>query len=107
MVVAQLVEQSLPIPEVRGSRQKFTFNILFTVNWIVRTKIKKKEAGNAQFLLKKITYWIFLPQTGTNSFHSNWEFLNTSIQRVINQSRCRWLLDETQTIKIYASILLF
>ena len=51
MVVAQLVERSLPIPEVRGSNpvigKKFILN-----NCIEETKIKKKRPGRAQ--LKKI-----------------------------------------------------
>ena len=42
MVVAQLVEQLLPIPEVIG---KIYIEHLFTVNCIEKTKIKKKEAG--------------------------------------------------------------
>ena len=55
MVVAQLVERSLPISEVRGSypvigkKLYWTFN----VNWIEKMKIKKKVAGNGPFLKKK------------------------------------------------------
>ena len=55
-VVAQLVERSLPIPEVRGSNPvigKYLFiEQLFTINCIEKTKIKKKEAGKKQVLLK-------------------------------------------------------
>ena len=53
VVVAQLVEQSLAIPEVRGSNPvigKIYIEHLFTVNCIEKTKIKKKEAGNGPFL---------------------------------------------------------
>ena len=49
-VVAQLAEQSLPIPEVRGSNLVIGKNVyiehLFTVNCIEKTKIKEKEAVN-------------------------------------------------------------
>ena len=54
MIVAQLVEQSLPTPEVRSSNPVFgkllyrTF-ICFNVNCIEKTKINKKEAGNVTF----------------------------------------------------------
>ena len=46
--VAQLVERSLPISEVRGSNPVIGKNLYrtFTVNCIEKTKIKKKEAGN-------------------------------------------------------------
>ena len=52
-VVAQLVEQSLPTPEVRGStpvihHQNFMKH-LFSVNLIEKTKIKKKKPGMAHF----------------------------------------------------------
>ena len=52
--MAQLVEQSLPIPEVRGSNPVIG-NILygtFTVNYIEKTKIKIKRPGMDQFFLK-------------------------------------------------------
>ena len=52
MVVAQLVEQSLLIPEVRGSNP-FIGNVLyctFILNFIEKTKIKKKRPGMAPFL---------------------------------------------------------
>ena len=56
VVVAQLVEQSLPTPEVRGSNKAIGKNLCwtFTVNCIEKTKIKKKEAGNGPFF-KKLT----------------------------------------------------
>ena len=55
VVLAQLVERSLPTPEIRGSQPVVgkllyrTFNCLSTVNCIEKTKIKKKEAGNGPF----------------------------------------------------------
>ena len=55
LVVAQLVERSLPTPEVCGSypvTSKFlywTFNCLPTVNCIENTKIKKKRPGMVLF----------------------------------------------------------
>ena len=52
VVVAQLVEWLLPIPEVHGSNPVIgkIFQHLFTVNCIEKTKIKKKGAGNGPFL---------------------------------------------------------
>ena len=53
--MAQLVERSLPTPEIRGSNPVIgkllyrTFNCLSTVNCIEKTKIKKKEVGNGPF----------------------------------------------------------
>ena len=59
VVVAQVVELSLQIPEVRGSNPRSVVRIqalaknyiehLFIVNCIEKTKIKKKEAGNGPF----------------------------------------------------------
>ena len=57
VVVAQLVERLLPIPEVRGSNPvigKFNEHSL-TVNCIEKTKIKIKEAGNGPFFKKLST----------------------------------------------------
>ena len=50
--VAQLVERSLPIPEVRGSNPVIGKNLhsTFTVNCIEKTKSKKKRPGMAHFL---------------------------------------------------------
>ena len=55
MVVAQLVERSLPIPEVRGSNPVIGKNIqlTFTVNSIEKTKINKKWPRMAHFYKKK------------------------------------------------------
>ena len=52
VVVAQLVERSLPIPEGRGSNPvigKILYQIL-TVNCIEKTKLKKRRPGMAHFL---------------------------------------------------------
>ena len=52
VVVAQLVERLLPIPEVRGSNPvigKIYIHHLLTVNCIEKKKTKKKEAGNGPF----------------------------------------------------------
>ena len=53
MVVAQLVERLLPIPEVRSSNPVIGKNLYWTfaVNCIEKTKIKKKRPGMAH--LKK------------------------------------------------------
>ena len=48
MVVAQLVERSLPTPEVRGWNPVIG-EILFTVNCIEKTKLKIKRTGMANF----------------------------------------------------------
>ena len=55
MVVSQLLERSLPIPEVHGSNPVIG-KILFIYSTFVycqlcieKTKIKKKEAGNGPF----------------------------------------------------------
>ena len=56
VVVAQLVEQSLPIPKVRGSfpvigKNLFIFwTFVYCQLCVEKTKIKKKEAGNGPFL---------------------------------------------------------
>ena len=50
--VAQLLERSLPTPEVRSSNPaigKLSYG-MFTVNCIEKTKIKEKDAGNGPFL---------------------------------------------------------
>ena len=67
MVVAQLVERSLPIPEVRGSnpvisKNLFILNIclLSTVYW--KDENKENEAGDGPFF--KLCYAEFE--------HSNW-----------------------------------
>ena len=57
VVVAQLEERSLPIPEIRGSNPVIGYNIyyhLYLKNCIEKTKIKKKRPGTAQFFLKKL-----------------------------------------------------
>ena len=51
-VVAQLVEQSLPIPEVRGSKPvigKLLYRTYFTVNFTEKSKIKKKRVVMARY----------------------------------------------------------
>ena len=52
--MAQLVERSLPIPEVHGSNPVIGINLYrtFTVNCIEKTKIKKKRPGIAHFLTR-------------------------------------------------------
>ena len=58
MVVAQLVEWSLPKPEVRGSIPVIGKNLFIYSKFVYcqlcveKTKIKKKEAGNGLFFLK-------------------------------------------------------
>ena len=57
VVVAQLVERSLPIPEVRGSNPVIGKNLYWTFVYcqlcIKKTKIKKKRPGMAHFFKKK------------------------------------------------------
>ena len=53
MVVAQLIELSLPTPEIHGSSpvkgKTFYIEHLYTINCIEKTKIKKKRLGMAHF----------------------------------------------------------
>ena len=53
VVVAQLVQRSLPIPEIRGSNPDIG-KILSTYCTIEKTIINKKEAGNGPSFYKKI-----------------------------------------------------
>ena len=71
MVATQLVERSLPIPEVRSSNPVISKNLYssFTVNCINKTKIKTKEAGNGQ-LKKPDLYWVSF-QT-CNTIYCKW-----------------------------------
>ena len=62
VVVAQLVERSIPIPEVHGSnpvvgKNLFISNIclLSTVCW--KDENKEKEAGNGPFLINHTGIW--------------------------------------------------
>ena len=73
VVVAQLVEWSLPMPEVLGLNPVTGKNLYltFTVNCIEKTKIKKKRPGMAHFL-KKNTYE---------------QFKGTSVKKMINTER--------------------
>ena len=53
MVVAQLAERSLMIPEDPGSNPvigNFYLNIYLLLMFVEKTKIKKKEAENGPFL---------------------------------------------------------
>ena len=64
VVVAQLVERWLPIPEVRGSNPVIGKNLLILNNyWILcieKTKNKEKEAGNGPFKKKKLGLKCFM-----------------------------------------------
>ena len=60
VVVAQLVERSLPIPEVRGSNpvigKKYIEHLLLsTVFW--KDENKEKEAGNGPFKKRVDVTW--------------------------------------------------
>ena len=54
VVVAQLVDQSLPFPEVCSSNPVIDKNLYWTVNCIEKSKIKKKRPGMAH--LKKLRW---------------------------------------------------
>ena len=74
VAVAQLLERSLPTPEVHGSNPVIGEVLLSIVNCIEKTKIKKKRPGMA--LLKKrkniLTYLIkFDLLYSRNSFRYN------------------------------------
>ena len=58
LVVDQLVERSLPTPEVRSLNPfvaNFYIEHLLTVNYIEKTKINEKEAGSGPFIKKTLT----------------------------------------------------
>ena len=77
VVVAQLVERSLAILEVRGSNPfngKIYIEHLFTINCIEKTKIKKKGPGMSH--LKKIFY---LPNKRPKT------------KKITLEHGCRWL----------------
>ena len=57
MVLAQLVEQSLPIPEACGLNpviDKIYIEHMFTINSIEKTKINKNRLRMAHFLKKNV-----------------------------------------------------
>ena len=86
VVVAQLVERSLPIPDVRGSNPVISKNLF--IHWtlvycqlcIEKTKIKEKRPGMAHFLKKQkikkglflVTYMPFLHYCFQNRQHQIW-----------------------------------
>ena len=89
VILAQLVEQLVSTPEVRGSNQvigKICFEHLFTVNWIEKTKIKKKKPWIAhlkhtdcrrKFLLKKwANLGVFLFIFHFFTFQTKWQIYN-------------------------------
>ena len=54
--VAQLVERSLPIPEIRGSNPvigKIYWTFVYCQLCVEKTKIRRKEAGNGPFFKKE------------------------------------------------------
>ena len=57
MVVGQLIEQLHLTTEIRGSNP--VIDILFTIDFNIKTKIKEKEAGNGQKKLKS-PEWILI-----------------------------------------------
>ena len=73
VVVAQLVERSLPTPEIRGSNPNIGKIYLPIVIKLKKTKIKKKRPGMAHLSKKKIRYlaaWaINLKKDHCTSFH--------------------------------------
>ena len=71
VVVAQLVERSIPIPEVRSSNPVIGKNLfkywtfVYCQLCIEKTKIKKKEAGFGPFLKKISDYFLFQVANGS------------------------------------------
>ena len=60
MVVAQLAERSLPIPEDPGSNPvfgNFYLNIYLLLTVCIKDENKEKEAENGPFLLKDSLMW--------------------------------------------------
>ena len=72
MVVAQLVEQLLPIQEIRGSFPVIG-NIIF-INCIEKTKIKKKEAEIGPFFKKKEAQGNVFRQTDQDKINAKFNF---------------------------------
>ena len=69
VVVAQLVERSLPIPEVHGLNpviSKIYIEHLFTVNCIEKTKINKNGPAMALFNKEILSLIIILEKYGIN-----------------------------------------
>ena len=62
MVVAQLVEQSIPIPEIRGSNpvigKKTLLNIYCQLYW--KDEVKKKRPGMTHFTKSSIHAFSFI-----------------------------------------------
>ena len=100
MVVAQLVERPLPIPEVSGLNLVICKNLyieyLFTVNFIEKTKIKEKEAGNGPIFKEMVSiksckqphyflllWWVssslYLGNALLKYFHRGYILVNTTI----------------------------
>ena len=88
VVVAQLVEQSLPIPEVRGSNPVIG-KILF-IYWtfvycqlcVEKDENKEKEAGFGSFFKK---HYDNFRQSGCLQFESHHHFLDNFYQRLCTQ----------------------
>ena len=95
MVVAQLVEWLLLIPEARGSNPAIGKNLYwtFTVNCIEKTKIKKKEAWNGPFLktncattIAKQQLCLLLIRTQHARYFNQWKFLKALGDKLGNYS---------------------
>ena len=88
--MAHLVERSHPTPEDRGSNPVIGEKIIhsITINWIEKTKIKKKETGNGTFLLNsnymcqrdEMAKW-FVQYLIKNSTITSWRYLVQILQR--------------------------
>ena len=76
MVVAQLVERSLPIPEVRGSSPVIGKNLFIYLTFVYcqlrieKTKIKKKGAGNGPCFIQIKRLFIKVLDKGCLEFKS-------------------------------------
>ena len=88
VVVAQLVERSLPIPDtVRIQSSAKFIEHLFTGNCIEKTKTKKKEAGNAQFFyIKKIKN--FVRNNNGEEKHVVGSFIKARFVKNVSSKQC-------------------
>ena len=93
VVVAQLVERSLPISEVRGSNPVIGKNLYgtFTVNCIWKNENKVKQAGNGPFKKTIFQYAIILTRLWRMK-----QFKSVLKWHKVDHSDIRWVKDGMQ-----------
>ena len=93
VLVAELVEQSLPFPEVRGSNPVIGKNLYgtFTVNCIWKNENKVKQAGNGPFKKTIFQYAIILTRLWRMK-----QFKSVLKWHKVDHSDIRWVKDGMQ-----------